>query len=219
MPSPILLASVGALALWLAGCASTNTPADTRPMANLTPQVEVALPSPARISPLHVEQILTAQINNSNKKNDASEGNGRSLLVVMEADGQRLSLVGFSLLGVRLFRVEYGFDGIRVEQLPALAALGVLPPANQVLADVLLSYLPLESWQAVLPAGWQLIDQPLRRELRDEKGELISEISYQLQAEERNPISLRQYAFDYQLTIKTLPPQRSSIEAGGASHE
>ena len=211
MPSSILLAWGAASALWLAGCASTNAPDGSRPTANLTPQVEVALPSPARVSPLHVEQILTAQINNSNKKSDANEGNGRSLLVV--------SLVGFSLLGVRLFRVEYGVEGIRVEQLPALAALGVLPPANQVLADVLLSYWPLDSWQAVLPAGWQLIDQPLRRELRDEKGELISEITYQLQAEERNPISLRQHAFDYQLKIQTLPPQQSANETGNASRE
>ena len=84
------------------------TPESTRPEANLTPQVVVALPAPTRASSLHVEQILTAQIKGSSKEQ------GHSLLVVMEADGQRLSLVGFSLLGVRLFRVEYGMDGIRL---------------------------------------------------------------------------------------------------------
>ena len=213
MRSRISLAWVGALALSLAGCASTTPPDGSRPEANLTPQVVVALPAPTRASSLHVEQILTAQIKGSSKEQ------GHSLLVVMEADGQRLSLVGFSLLGVRLFRVEYGVDGIRVEQLPALAALGALPPANQVLADVLLSYWPRESWQAVLPAGWQLIDSPLRRELRDEKGELVSEITYQPQAGDRNPVRLWQHAFDYQLTIQTLPPQASSNEVENANRE
>lgn len=197
---------VGALALWLAGCASTTVPESSRPEANLTPQMVVQLPSPTRATPLHVEQILTAQIK--------GQSNGHSLLVVMEADGQRLSLVGFSLLGVRLFRVEYGVAGIQVEQLPALAALGALPPANQVLADVLLSYWPGDAWQAVLPAGWQLIDTPLRRELRNEKGELVSEITYQPQAEDRNPVHLWQHAFDYQLTIQTLPSK-----AENANHE
>ena len=211
MRSRISLALVCALTLWLAGCASTTPPESTRPEANLTPQVVVPLPAPIRDSPLHVEQILTAQIK--------GQTNGHSLLVVMEADGQRLSLVGFSLLGVRLFRVEYGVDGIRVEQLPALAALGALPPANQVLADVLLSYWPGDTWQAVLPAGWQLIDQPLRRELRDEKGELVSEITYQQQVGDRNPVRLWQHAFDYQLTIQTLPHQTSSNEAEDANRE
>ena len=211
MPSRRWLFWVCALVVWLTGCASTTTPDVSRAEANLTPQVVVPLPAPIRDSPLHVEQILTAQIK--------GQTNGHSLLVVMEADGQRLSLVGFSLLGVRLFRVEYRVDGIRVEQLPALAALGALPPANQVLADVLLSYWPRETWQAVLPAGWQLIDQPLRRELRNEKGELVSEITYQPQAGDRNPVRLWQHAFDYQLTIQTLPPQTSSNEVENANRE
>lgn len=200
------LSWVSLLVLWLAGCASMSQPEQARPEANLTQDVVVQLPSPTRQTPLHVEQILTAQVK--------GQSNGHSLLVVMEADGQKLSLVGFSLLGVRLFRVEYGMTGIRVEQLAALAAIGALPPVNQVLADVLLSYWPREAWQAVLPAGWRLIDQPLRRELRNEKGELVSEITYQLQAKERNPVRLWQHAFDYQLTIQTLPPK-----AENANHE
>ena len=211
MPSRRSLSWLCVLVVWLTGCASTTAPEAAKPEANLTPEVVVPLPSPSRATPLHVEQILTARIQ--------GQSSGHSLLVVMEADGQRLSLVGFSLLGVRLFRVEYGMDGIRVEQLPALAALGALPPANQVLADVLLSYWPRETWQAVLPAGWQLIDQPLRRELRNEKGELVSEITYQPQAGDRNPVRLWQHAFDYQLTIQTLPPQTSSNEAENANRE
>ncbi len=103
--------------------------------------------------------------------------------------------------------------------MPALAALGAFPPAHQVLADVLLSSWPSESWQSVLPAGWQFNDTPLRRELRDEKGELVSEITYQPQAEDRNPVRLWQHAFDYQLTIQALPHQTSSNEAEDANRE
>lgn len=88
MPSRRCLSWVCVLVLWLTGCASTTPPESTRPEANLTPQVVVPLPAPTRDSPLHVEQILTAQIK--------GQTNGHSLLVVMEADGQRLSLVEFS---------------------------------------------------------------------------------------------------------------------------
>ena len=95
MPSRRWLFWVCVLVVWLTGCASTTTPAVSRPEANLTPEVVVPLPSPSRATPLHVEQILTAQVQ--------GQSSGHSLLVVMEADGQRLSLVGFSLLGVRLF--------------------------------------------------------------------------------------------------------------------
>ena len=67
MRSRISLALVGALTLWLTGCASTTPPESTRPEANLTPQVVVPLPAPTRDSPVHVEQILVGQIKGQTK--------------------------------------------------------------------------------------------------------------------------------------------------------
>ena len=132
------------------------------------------------------------------------------------SDGDAWGVLSYVLAGMLFYG---GIGWLLTTGLARAGALGALPPANQVLADVLLSYWPRESWQAVLPAGWQLIDQPLRRELRDEKGELVSEITYQQQVGDRNPVRLWQHAFDYQLTIQTLPPQTSSNEAEDANRE
>ena len=53
-----------------------------------------------------------------------------------------------------------------------------LPPAGQVLADVMLSYWPLDVWQKQLPDGWSLNDIGDKRELRDADGKLVTEITY-----------------------------------------
>lgn len=197
IPSLLLALTLSMTLLGVGGCASVSAPE-----AALAPDVVVRLPAPTRSEPLHVQQLLTAKVQGA--------ATGHSLLVVLEANGGRLSLVGFSLLGVRLFKVDYDATGIHVEQLPALAAMGALPPVTQVLSDVLLSYWPRQAWLATLPVGWQLQDFPLRRELRNEKGELISEIHYQQQGDTREPSQLWQHAFGYRLTIQTvLPPEPS----------
>lgn len=187
--------------LCLCGCASAP-----EPKAALTREVVVDLPTPCRATPLRLQQLLTVQMPTV----DGEPTKRQSLLVALEADGQKVSLVGFSLLGVRLFRIDYDAHGIRSEQLPPLAALGALPPPAQVLADVMLSYWPQAVWQAKLPAGWLLIDTPMLRQLRDGQGQLVSEIHYRQRSmptagAEREPVSLWQHAFGYRLAIQTLP--------------
>lgn len=204
---PLLFLRVGVLfslisfLLGLFGCASAP-----EPKAALTREVVVNLPAPNRATPLRLQQLLTVQMPASG----GGPARSQSLLVALEADGQKVSLVGFSLLGVRLFRIDYDAHGIRSEQLPPLAALGALPPPAQVLADVMLSYWPQAAWQAELPAGWQLIDTPMLRQLRDGQGQLVSEIHYRQRSmptagAEREPVSLWQHAFGYRLAIQTLP--------------
>lgn len=187
--------------LCLSGCASAP-----EPRAALTREVVVDLPTPCRATPLRLQQLLTVQMPTV----DGEPTKRQSLLVALEADGQKVSLVGFSLLGVRLFRIDYDAHGIRSEQLPPLAALGALPPPAQVLADVMLSYWPQAVWQAKLPAGWLLIDTPMLRQLRDGQGQLVSEIQYRegsmpTAGAEREPVMLWQHAFGYRLSIQTLP--------------
>ena len=68
----------------------------------------------------------------------------------------------------------------------------------------MLSHWPLSAWQAQLPKGWQLRDIGDRRELRDNNGQLVTEITYLLRKGKREPISIEQHVFDYHITIQYL---------------
>ena len=190
---PTLL-PIALIGLWLlTGCSSQMAP----PSAALDRHHTVALPAPAMTPGFYRQQLLTVTL-------PQQPGAGKSLLTVLEVSDKGVVLVGLSPLGVRLFRIDYDATGIRSEQLPALSALGALPPINQVLADVMLSYWPIARWQPLLPAGWTLQDQALRRELRDERGQLVSEIHYRQMGAYREPVRLWHHLFGYQLQIQTL---------------
>ena len=177
-------------ALWLAGC-SHSTPTETRPNAWLKPGVQVTLPPPGITPAVSSQQLLTGSFN----------GQSQSLLVLLNADEQKLSLAGLSSVGIRLFLLTYDKAGIHTEQ---SIVVPQLPPASQVLADVMLSHWPLAAWQTQLPKGWTLRDTGDRRELRDASGNLVTEITYLLRKGKREPISIQQHVFHYHITIQYL---------------
>ncbi|NUU65384.1 DUF3261 domain-containing protein [Enterobacteriaceae bacterium BIT-l23] len=186
----VLRGALLALSLALSAC-SNHDDSQGRPEAWLKPGVEVTLPAPTQIVPFSAQQLLTAQV----------DGQTHSLVVVLEADGQRLRLAGLSPLGVRLFSLNYDERGVKTEQ---AIALPKLPPASQVLADIMLCYWPTAHWQPQLPTGWSLTDKANRRELRDADGVLVETIHYQLQGERRVPTAIDNHAFGYRLTIEQL---------------
>lgn len=80
------------------------------------------------ISPaVNSQQLLTGSFN----------GKTQSLLVMLNADDQKITLAGLSSVGIRLFLVTYDAKGLRAEQ---SIVVPQLPPASQVLADVMLSH-------------------------------------------------------------------------------
>lgn len=176
--------------LWLTGC-SHSTPGETRPKAWLKPGVQVTLPPPGITPAVSSQQLLTGSVN----------GQTQSLLVLLNADEQKLSLAGLSSVGIRLFLLTYDKAGIHTEQ---SIVVPQLPPASQVLADVMLSHWPISAWQTQLPKGWTLRDINDRRELRDPSGNLVTEITYLLRKGKREPISIEQHAFRYHITIQYL---------------
>ena len=184
----VWMALTGVLLL-LSGCASHNDP--TRPQAWLKPGVKVTLPAPGITPAFQQQQLLTGTF----------KGKQQSLLVLLSADRQQLTLAGLSSLGIRLFRVSYDAQGIHTEQ---SIVLPEMPPASQVLADIMLSHWPLAVWQRQLPAGWTLQDQGDKRQLRDDKGQLITEIRYLQRGTQRQPVSVQQFAFGYQILIQQL---------------
>ncbi|MFT4273479.1 MAG: DUF3261 domain-containing protein [Pantoea sp.] len=178
------------IALLLGGCARQTEPTH-RPTAWLKPGVRVTLPAPGITPAFEQQQLLTGHV----------KGKTQSLLVLLAADEQHISLAGLSSLGIRLFRVTYDATGIHTQQMMALPEM---PPASQVLADIMLSHWPISAWQPQLPQGWQLQDIGDRRELRDPSGTVVTLIRYMQRGTQREPISIDQRAFGYQIQIQHL---------------
>ncbi|MBJ7222260.1 MULTISPECIES: DUF3261 domain-containing protein [unclassified Brenneria] len=179
-----------ACALLLMGCVSTHQD-DNRPRAWLKPGVQVTLPAPGIAPAVNEQQLLTGTF----------KGKQQSLLVMLNADDRQLSLVGLSSIGIRLFLVTYDAQGIHTEQ---SIVLPQMPPASQVLADVMLSHWPIAAWRPQLPAGWTLRDNGDSRQLRDNRGNLITEIRYMTRNNQRVPIGVQQFAFGYHIVIQHL---------------
>ncbi|MFW5408452.1 DUF3261 domain-containing protein [Pectobacterium brasiliense] len=176
--------------LLLSSCASKQHD-DSRPQAWLKPGVKVTLPAPAITPSVNEQQLLTGTF----------DGKQQSLLVMLSADDKQLSLVGLSSIGIRLFKVTYDAQGVHTEQ---SIVLPQLPPASQVLADIMLSHWPIAVWQTQLPAGWTLKDSDDKRQLRDDRGTLITEIRYMMRNNQRVPMSVQQFVFGYHIVIQHL---------------
>ncbi|WP_370884484.1 DUF3261 domain-containing protein [Enterobacter cloacae complex sp. 2015409] len=180
-----------AAALLLAGCSHSTDTKETRPQAWLQPGTKVTLPPPGISPAVSSQQLLTGSFN----------GQSQSLLVMLNADAHKVTLAGLSSVGIRLFLATYDETGIHTEQ---SIVVPQLPPASQVLADVMLSHWPISAWQPQLPKGWTLTDNGDRRELRNDSGKLVTEIVYLQRKGKREPISIEQHVFKYHITIQYL---------------
>ena len=178
-------------ALLLAGCSHSTDTQETRPQAWLQPGTRVTLPPPGISPAVSSQQLLTGSFN----------GQTQSLLVMLNADAHKVTLAGLSSVGIRLFLATYDETGIHTEQ---SIVVPQLPPASQVLADVMLSHWPISAWQPQLPKGWTLTDTGDRRELRNASGKLVTEIVYLQRKGKREPISTEQHVFKYHITIQYL---------------
>ena len=180
-----------AAALLLAGCSHSTDTQETRPQAWLQPGTRVTLPPPGISPAVSSQQLLTGSFN----------GQTQSLLVMLNADAHKVTLAGLSSVGIRLFLATYDETGIHTEQ---SIVVPQLPPASQVLADVMLSHWPISAWQPQWPKGWTLTDTGDRRELRNASGKLVTEIVYLQRKGKREPISIEQHVFKYHITIQYL---------------
>lgn len=191
MISRLLRMAAVAAVLALTGCSHSSGDKNGRPQAWLQPGTQVTLPAPGITPAVNSQQLLTGTFN----------GKTQSLLVMLNADDKKLTLAGLSSVGIRLFLVTYDDKGIHTEQ---SIVVPQLPPASQVLADVMLSHWPVSAWTPQLPKGWTLKDDGDKRELRNASGKLVTEITYLQRKGKREPISIEQHVFNYHITIQHL---------------
>lgn len=106
------------MALLLAGCSHTTNRDDARPQARLQPGTRVTLPPPGITPAIRAQQLLTGSF----------KGQTQSLLVMLNADGNKVTLAGLSSVGIRLFLATYDDTGIHTEQ---SVVMPQLPPASR----------------------------------------------------------------------------------------
>lgn len=153
-------------------------------------QTKITLPSLEGIPSLDTQQLL--HIAYPQQKKDAA------LLVALQTSPQQIKLTLLSTLGIKLAQATYDGKQIHVEK---QLHLGKMPPANQVLGDILLILLPTHRWQ--LPDGWMLLDENGHRTLYDDKQQKVISIRYEKWQLEQNTY-LEHHKFNYKIHIKTL---------------
>jgi hypothetical protein len=137
---------------------------------------------------ISVQQHLTVQ----------RPGGTNDLDAALEVDRDKLSLVGLAL-GMRVLSLE--FDGKELTEwrhpmLPSQVR------AADVLEDVQLTLWPAAEIARVLPAGWTIDEQGLRRTLRRE-GEVVATIDYSGTPRWKGKAVLDNLRYKYRLTIES----------------
>lgn len=177
-----------AMLLTLLIVASACTTKNAPPKAWLSKNIEVNLPAPSRDTELHVQQLLSTTYQDKT----------HSLIVLLDAKDDNVQLVGLTPIGIRLFTASYDKNGIHSKQAMPIPNL---PKANQVLADIMLAYWPITTWQNLLPKDWKLTDVNDMRYLKNENNEPILEIQYQEKNNVRTPIKVTHYVFGYSIQL------------------
>lgn len=170
-----------ACALLLAACA-TQPPVPARLGLRLAPG--------ALGETISVQQQLTVE----------RAGSTNDLVVALEVDPQRVSLVGLAL-GLRVLSLE--FDGANLSEwrhpmLPSQVR------AADVLEDLQLTLWPLAAIMGALPPGWTIEDRGLRRTLRRE-GEVVATIDYSGLPRWTGTAVLDNVRYNYRLTVVSAP--------------
>lgn len=177
---PVLLLS----ALLVAGCATTQAPqAPARLGLKLTPAS-----LGANIS---LQQHLTVERNGRTDQLDA----------VVEVDQQQFNMVGLAF-GQRVLTLQYDGQTLQSWRHPMLPSQ---VRAEDVLEDTQLTLWPLTAIRQVLPAGWEIEQQGLRRTL-SLQGEPVMVINYSSGSKAApwsGKMELNNLRYHYRLTIES----------------
>jgi hypothetical protein len=167
---------------------------------NLPVKVEVSdalfvtLPTPAMLGhSLNLSQLITVQW---------AQTKQQKLQMQLQVDSEHVVLVGFSAWGAPILRLTYTGERIQTSVMAGLE--NKLPKPQQVLLNLMLSLWPVTAWQKPLDKiGWKLIEQGLLRQLMDQKGNIIAEVSYQTRPAIDGLIRFKQHQLNYTITIET----------------
>lgn len=175
------------ICLFLSACCSVVQ--DRQVKAQLAREVEIVIPYPEFFMEYRGEILLTTEY----------EGTKKSILIAEEIRKDSLALQVMSVSYINLFKANYTGNGLQTEyQVPQ----SLLPPVNQSLLDIMLSYGTENVVKKSLPTGYVLIQQQDLRLIKDNSGKIIYSIEYDPQT--RLVTRISNYEFGYCIDIKYL---------------
>ncbi len=188
MKNIIILMCIGIIV----GCASQPKIKDENDLSfHLTQTAIGSLPDPKVSQKVEDQQLLSTQM----------RGHYIYFMSLLQRGENGLSLTALSPVGIKLFTVNYDGSAVKVDKyIPNMR----LPDVNDIIANIMLAYYGSDAWKDHLPQNWKMVDQNLTREILDQDGEKIMQISYEKKNKKHLPVTIHNYSLKYTINLKNL---------------
>lgn len=179
-----------------AGCCMTPTSSSVSPSASgpherralVAPQVEISLPLPGP-EDWSKKELLTFDYKGQQTQIFASSHCSQGMLHVFTSE---------PISATPLTEI---FDDGQVLSVQRRSVAPTEVSAAQLLNDILLAQASVQQWQAVLPAGWSVLEIGNQRDFLDARGEPVSTVIYADNCPQRSPVYVEHHRFGYSIRI------------------
>ena len=175
----------------LVACSSTEQKKTDELKAYITKEIEISVPKAKFDTEESFDQLLSTTYN----------GNKSSLLVSSVIKKNSISVTGLTPGYLKLFTLTYDESGINAEYSVPKA---MLPPINQVLLDIMLSY--KNNLNHDLPKEFRIIDKGNERTISyadiTKMRKVIYKIEYKSMNGKRLPNKIINFEFNYTINFK-----------------
>ena len=177
----------------LCACSSTEKQKAHDVKAYITKEIEVTIPKAQFENEDSFDQIVSTTYNG--KKN--------SLLVSSVIKHNSITVTGLTPGYLKLFTLTYDDNGVSTEY---SVPKSMLPPVNQVLLDIMLSY--KNNLKDELPSAFRVIDKGDTRTIayvdNTKMRKVIYKIEYKSMKDKRLPNKIINFEFNYTINFKYL---------------
>lgn len=177
----------------LCACSSTEQKKTDEVKAYITKEIEISVPKAQFDTEQSFDQLLSTTYN----------GKKSSLLVSSVIKKNSISVTGLTPGYLKLFTLTYDENGINAEYSVPKA---MLPPVNQVLLDIMLSY--KNNLNNDLPKEFRIIDKGNERTISyvdiTKMRKVIYKIEYKSMNDKRLPNKIINFEFNYTINFKYL---------------
>ena len=189
----LFTAIIFALISVLCSCSSTEQKKSGEVKAYITKEIEVPIPKAEFESEESFDQLLSTTYNG--KKN--------SLLVSSVIKHNSITVTGLTPGYLKLFTLTYDDNGVSTQY---SVPKSMLPPVNQVLLDIMLSY--KSNLKDELPSSFRIIDKGNERTIayvdNTKMRKVIYKIEYKSMKDKRLPNKIINFEFNYTINFKYL---------------
>lgn len=177
----------------LCACSSTEQKKTDEVKAYITKEIEISVPKAQFDTEESFDQLLSTTYN----------GKKSSLLVSSVIKKNSISVTGLTPGYLKLFTLTYDENGINAEYSVPKA---MLPPVNQVLLDIMLSY--KSNLNNDLPKEFRIIDKGNERTISyvdiTKMRKVIYKIEYKSMNDKRLPNKIINFEYNYTINFKYL---------------